>query len=85
MKRLFTLAFGLGAGMLVGAAFVRRLDEAKQAVTPAALAGQVGKAAASFVERFQQTREHTHDEASRVEDELRAQFDVPSVDEVLRD
>ena len=39
MKRVFSLALGLGAGLLIGAYAVKRLDEAQRAIAPANLAG----------------------------------------------
>ena len=79
MKRAFTLALGLGAGLLVGAYVVRRLDEAQRAVAPANLAGQAGRAAGGFAERMRLAAAEGRAAAAEREAELRSRFDVPSV------
>ena len=79
MKRVFTLALGLGAGLLVGAYVVRRLDEAQRAVAPANLAGQAGRAAGGFAERMRLAAAAGRTAAAEREAELRSQFHVPSV------
>lgn len=79
MKRAFSLAIGLGAGLLIGAYVVRRLDQASRAVAPANLAGQAGRAAGSFAERVRHASEEGRRAAAEREAELRAQFAVPSI------
>lgn len=79
MKRAFSVAIGLGAGLLVGAYVVRRMDEASQAVAPANLAAQAGRAAGSFAERLRAAVDEGRLAAAEREAELRGQFDVPSV------
>lgn len=79
MKRAFTLALGLGAGLLVGAYVVKRLDAAQQAVAPTNLAGQAGRAAGGFAERLRAAVAEGRSAAADREAELRSQFHVPSV------
>ena len=81
MKRAFSIAVGLGAGLLIGAYVVRRMDEASQAVAPANLANQAGRAAGSFAERMRAAVEEGRVAAAEREAELRGRFDVPSVRE----
>jgi len=83
VKRAFTLALGLGAGLLIGAYVVKRLDEAQRAVAPTNLAGQAGRAAGSFVERFKDATAAGRDAAAAREAELRAEFAVPSLRQAL--
>ena len=83
MKRAFSIAVGLGAGLLIGAYVVRRLDEAQQAVAPTNLAGQAGRAAGSFADRVRVAADEGRAAAAAREAELRAQFDVPSVRKAL--
>jgi hypothetical protein len=79
VKRAFTLALGLGAGLLIGAYVVRRLDEAQRAVAPSNIAGNAGRAAGSFVERLRAAADEGRAAAAAREAELRTTFDVPSV------
>jgi hypothetical protein len=81
VKRAFSVALGLGAGLLIGAYVVKRVDEATQAVAPANLAGQAGRAAGSFAERLRLAAEEGRVAAAEREAELRGRFDVPSVRE----
>ena len=83
MKRAFSVALGLGAGLLIGAYVVRRLDEASQAVAPASLAGQAGRAAGSLAERLRTAVDEGRVAAAEREAELRGRFDVPSVREAV--
>lgn len=83
MKRLFTLALGLGAGLLVGAWVVRRIEEAKRAVAPSAIAGRAGRAAGSLASRLREGAEEGRRAAAEHEAELRARFAVPSVRDTL--
>ena len=84
MKRAFSVALGLGAGLLIGAYVIKRLDEAQQAVAPTHLAGQAGRAAASLGERFREAAAAGREAAAAREAELRAQYHVPGVREALR-
>jgi hypothetical protein len=79
MRRVFSLALGLGAGLLIGAYVIRRLDEAQQAVAPTNLAGQAGRAAGAFAERVRTAAAAGPAAAAAREAELRAQFDVPGL------
>ena len=81
MKRAFSIAVGLGAGLLIGAYVVRRMDEASQAVAPANLANQAGRAAGGIAERMRAAVEEGRVAAAEREAELRGRFDVPSVRE----
>jgi hypothetical protein len=83
VKRVFSLALGLGAGLVIGAYVVRRLDQAQQAVAPANLAGQAGRAAGTFAERVRHASEEGRKAAAEREAELRGQYDVPSVRQAL--
>jgi hypothetical protein len=83
VKRAFSLALGLGAGLLIGAYVVRRLDEAQRAVAPSNLAGNAGRAAGSFAARVRAASEEARAAAAAREAELRATFDVPSVRSAL--
>ncbi len=83
MKRAFSVALGLGAGLLIGAYVVRRVDEATQAVAPANLASQAGRAAGGFAERMKAAVEEGRLAAAEREAELRGRFDVPSVREAV--
>jgi hypothetical protein len=83
VKRAFSIALGLGAGLLIGAYVVRRVDEASQAVAPANLAGQAGRAAGSFAERMREAVEEGRVAAAEREAELRGRFDVPTVREAV--
>lgn len=83
MKRAFTLALGLGAGVVVGMYVVRRLDEAQRAMQPSNVAGNAGRAAAGFTARLQSAAAEGRSAAAEREAELRARFDVPSLRSAL--
>jgi hypothetical protein len=83
VKRAFTLALGLGAGLLIGAYVVKRLDEAQRAVAPSNLAGQAGRAAGSFADRLRAAADEVRLAAAAREAELRGQYDVPGVRQAL--
>ena len=83
MKRAVTLALGLGAGVVVGAYVIRRLDAAQRAVQPANLAGSAGRAAAGFTARFQAAAAEGRLAAAEREAELRGRFEVPSLRSAL--
>jgi hypothetical protein len=79
VKRALLLVVGLGAGVVIGAYVVRRLEEAQRAVAPATIAGNAGRAAGSFTERLRAAAEEGRIAAAAREAELRAQYDVPSL------
>ena len=83
VKRIFTLFFGLGLGLLVGAFVVRRVDEATQAVAPNNVARNAGRAAGSFADRLKVAVDEGRRAANAREAELRATFDIPSVGQAL--
>lgn len=83
MKRAFSLALGLGAGLVIGAYVIRRLDDAKRAVAPTTLAGQAGRAAGSFAERLRAATEEGRQAAAAREAELRDRYVVPGVRDAL--
>lgn len=83
MKRVFTLALGLGTGLVIGAYVARRLDAAQRAVAPTNIAGNAGRAAGGFAERLRAAAEEGRLAAAERENELRVRFDVPSVREAL--
>jgi hypothetical protein len=85
VKRVFTLALGLGAGLVIGAYVVRRVEQAKRAVAPANLAGQAGRAAGSFAERWREATAAGREAAAEREAELRARFEVPAISDALAD
>lgn len=83
MRRLFWLSLGVGVGFLVGAAVVRRVEEAKRAVAPDRLAGRAGHAAGTLVARFREALEEGRAVAAAKERELREAYDIPSVWDAL--
>ncbi len=83
MKRVFTLALGLGAGVVVGAYLVRRLDDAQRAVQPTTLAGNVGRAAAGLSDKLTAAAAEGRAAAAEREAQLRGRFDVPGLRETL--
>lgn len=82
-KRIFTLFFGLGLGLLVGAFVVKRLDEASKAVAPNNVARNAGRAAGSFGNRLKDAMAEGRRVANEREAELRADYDIPSVSRAL--
>jgi hypothetical protein len=83
MKGAFTLALGLGAGLLIGAYVIKRLDDAQRAVAPVNLAGQAGRAAGTLIERYREASADGRIAAAEREAELRSRFEVPSVRRAL--
>ncbi|MFA9445668.1 hypothetical protein [Egicoccus sp. AB-alg6-2] len=77
--RVFTLALGLGAGLLVGAYAVRKLDAAKRATSPVHVAGRAGQAAGTFAERLRFAAEEGRRAAQVREAELRTRYRVPDL------
>lgn len=82
-KRIFTLFFGLGLGLLVGAFVVRRMDEAAKAVAPNNVARNAGRAAGSFADRLKVAMAEGRDLAAEREAELRTAFEIPTVSRAL--
>lgn len=82
-KRLFTLFFGLGLGLLVGAFVVRRIEVATKAVAPNNVARNAGRAAGSFADRLKNAVAEGRELAADREAELRATFDIPTVSRAL--
>lgn len=78
IKRVFTLFFGLGLGLLVGAFVVKRLDQAGRAVAPANVAHQAGRTVGSAMEALRARFEVARQAAAVREAELRAEFGVPT-------
>lgn len=83
MKRVFTLALGLGAGLVIGAYVIRQLDAAQQAVAPTTLAGQAGRAAGGLAERVKVAVDEGRVAAAAREAELRASYPVPTIRQAL--
>jgi hypothetical protein len=83
VKRAFSLALGLGAGLLIGAYVVRRLDAAKQAIAPTTIVGRAGTAAGGLSERVRAAAEEGRAAAAAHEAELRARYGVPSLRQAL--
>lgn len=78
IKRIFTLFFGLGLGLLVGAFVVRRLDDASKAVAPANLARQTGRSVGGFATTLRAFADEVRTQSAAKEAELRAEFNVPT-------
>ena len=85
MKRLFSLAVGLGAGLLIGASMMRRLDRAQRAMAPANVAGRTGHAVGSLVDRLRAAAIEGRAVADLQERELRERYQVPSLRSELDD
>ena len=79
MKRLFSLAVGLGAGLIIGASVMRRFDEAQRALAPVNLAGRAGHAAGSFAQRLRDAITEGRVAAEAQERELRQRYGIPSL------
>lgn len=78
-KRIFSLFFGLGLGLLVGAFVIRRMDQASRAVRPDSLAAAAGRAAGGLSTRLRAALDETRRVAAEREAELRAQFQIPDL------
>jgi hypothetical protein len=85
VKRALLLVVGLGAGVVIGAYVVRRLEDAQRAVAPATLAGNAGRAAGSFSERLRAAAAEGRAAAAEREAQLRAEYEVPSLGRTLAD
>lgn len=83
--RVFSLALGLGAGLLLGAYAVRKLDAAKRATSPVHVAGRAGQAAGSFSERLRFAAEEGRRAAQAREADLRTRYRVPHLADAAGD
>ena len=83
--RVFSLALGLGAGLLLGAYAVRKLDAARRATSPVHVAGRAGEAAGSFSERLRFAAEEGRRAAQAREAELRTRYRVPHLADAAGD
>jgi hypothetical protein len=84
IKRIFTLFFGLGLGLLAGAVVVKRIDDASKAVAPANLAHQAGRSLGGLSQSLRATFDQARTAAAAREAELRAEFNVPTAREITR-
>ncbi|MTV25528.1 hypothetical protein FTX61_08920 [Nitriliruptoraceae bacterium ZYF776] len=82
MRRVLTLAIGIGVGLYVGATVVRRIDEAKRSVQPTAVAGRAGASAGSLALRLRVAADEGRRAAAQREHDLRARFDIPDLSEI---
>lgn len=81
MMRLFALAVGIGAGVVVGAVAMRRFEAARRAATPTAVADRLGRGAGSVAQRVRGAVAEGRAAAAARERELRARHEVPRVGE----
>ncbi|MBW3663956.1 MAG: hypothetical protein KY469_12715 [Actinobacteria bacterium] len=84
IKRLLLLIFGLGAGLVVGAIVMRRLDSAANAVKPTNLVRSGGRAAGSAAGSVRRFLENARVAAAEHEAELRAEYRVPTMRDIAR-
>ncbi len=82
IKRIFTLFFGLGLGLLVGAVVVKRLDAATRAVAPGNLAHQAGRSVGGLSQGLRDAFETARTAAAAREAELRAEYNVPTARDI---
>lgn len=82
IKRLFTLFFGLGLGLLVGAFVVKRVDDASKAVAPANLARQTGRSVGGFATSVRAFADEVKRQSAAKEAELRAEYNVPTARDI---
>jgi hypothetical protein len=82
IKRIFTLFFGLGLGLLVGGFVVKRLEDAGRAVAPTNVAHQAGRSVGGAVQGLRSRFEEVRAAAAAREAELRAEFDVPTARDI---
>jgi hypothetical protein len=83
VKRVFSLALGLGAGLLIGAYVVRRVDTVARSASPTHLAGEAGRSVGGFGERLRHAVEEGRIAAEAREAELRQRYDVPTLQRAL--
>ena len=74
MRRLFFAILGLGAGLAIGAVFVRRVDRAARKLAPATLANQAARRAGTLRERLRTAAAEGRAAMAEREAELRAEF-----------
>ena len=79
MIRMFNLALGLGVGFAAGVATMRRVDEAKRAMRPTAVAERLGRRAGESVRRLREAFEVGRSAATTREAELRSAHQVPGL------
>jgi hypothetical protein len=82
--RVFSLALGLGAGVVLGVAAVRRIDEAQRAVAPTAVADRLGRGAGDVLRRVRLAAAEGRAAAEAHEARLREDLEVAPLGEVLR-
>ncbi len=78
IKRPFFAFAGFGAGLALGIWTVRRMDQARQALAPQAVASRASAQAGALGERWQQAVAAGRAAAQAREAELRASFGVPA-------
>ncbi|MFN2556951.1 MAG: hypothetical protein ABR592_08775 [Nitriliruptorales bacterium] len=71
--------FGAGAGLVVGAVLMRRIDRAAARVAPANLVEQATRTALTARDRLNAAFEEGERGAAEREADLRRRFDVPSL------
>ncbi|MEX0593071.1 MAG: hypothetical protein WD152_06325 [Nitriliruptoraceae bacterium] len=79
MRRLLSLATGIGMGAFAGAVVMRRIESARRAVSPSSLTGGASRLAGDLGGKAEAWRARVRAEALEVEAELRATFDVPDL------
>lgn len=84
MIRVFTLAVGVGVGVVAGASMTRRVDKAKRAVAPTAIAERLGRRTSDAMARLRAASEAGRSTATALEAELRTTYGVPRVTETFR-
>lgn len=84
IRKIFLLFFGLGLGLLVGAFVVKKMDQATQAVAPANVARNAGRAAGGFAARLREAAAEGSKVAAAREAELRAEWNVPTMRQALK-
>lgn len=81
-KRLFFALLGLGAGVVLGVAVVRRAEQARQRLSPAGIAGAASERASSFRERLDVALAAGREAALEKEAELRSLYKVRPASEL---
>jgi len=79
MRRLLSLATGIAMGVIAGAVAMRRIESVRRAVAPSSLAGGASRLMGDLGGKAEAWRARARAEASEVEAELRATFDVPEL------
>jgi hypothetical protein len=83
VKRAFSLALGLGAGLMIGVYVVRRVDAVAQAASPTHVVGEAGRAVGGLGERLRLAVDEGRIAARAREAELRQRYDVPTLQRAL--